>query len=88
MDATSDASPLDDDRVAAGIEHLQAAATEMISAARALLDVAEDVVRDPDRLASLVETFGDLARGAGRAMAHDAGSSRPAAPGVEHIRVG
>lgn len=74
--------------MAQGIEHLQQAATEMIAAARALLDVAEDLVRDPDRVASLVESFGDLARGAARAMTPDAADHQPASPGVEHIRVG
>ena len=41
------------DKARAGIEHLQAAARELIAAARAALDVAEDIVEDPDTAASL-----------------------------------
>ncbi len=36
-----------DDRASEAIAHLQAAAREMIAAARAFLDVAEEVVEDP-----------------------------------------
>ena len=53
------------ERAREGIEHLQTAARELILAARAALDVAEEVVNDPDALASLAGTFsavGDLAR--------------------------
>ena len=37
-----------------GLEHLQAAALELIAAARAFLDVAEDVVREPGVAATIV----------------------------------
>ena len=40
-------------RAREGLEHLQAAARELIEAARAALDVAEEVVNDPESLASL-----------------------------------
>lgn len=49
----------DDERVQAGIEHLQRAANEAIAAGRALLDVAEDLVGDPR---SLTEVLGLLGR--------------------------
>ena len=52
-------------RARQGIEHLQAAARELIAAARAALDVAEEMVNDPDAVASLagmVAGLGDLAR--------------------------
>jgi hypothetical protein len=53
------------ERARQGVEHLQAAARELIAAARAALDVAEEVVNDPDAVASLaglVAGLGDLAR--------------------------
>lgn len=47
-----------------GIEHLQAAARELISAARIFLDVVEDLVDEPERitqsLSGVVETFRDM----------------------------
>jgi hypothetical protein len=78
----------DDDGLARGVEHLQAAATELIAAARAFLDAAEEVVADPDRLRSMAEVVGDLARGASRAVTVERPAERGGAPGVEHIRVG
>jgi hypothetical protein len=87
------ADPLDR-RVAEGVDHLQAAALEMISAARAFLDVVEELVGDREKLGSLVEAVGSVAEGIGRA-ARSAPSGDPdgTAPGaapegrVEHIRV-
>lgn len=38
---------MNDDRARQGIEHLQAAGIEVISALRAFLDAAETLVRDP-----------------------------------------
>lgn len=52
-------------RAREGVEHLQAAARELIAAARAALDVAEEVVNDPESLSTLAGTLtsvGDLAR--------------------------
>lgn len=47
-----------------GIEHLQAAARELISAARIFLDVVEDLVDEPERvvhsLSGAVEVFRDM----------------------------
>jgi hypothetical protein len=51
-------------RAAEGLEHLQAAALEVIAAARAFLDVAEDVVREPGVAATIVTA----AAGVGRAV--------------------
>jgi hypothetical protein len=53
-----------DDRMADGLEHLQAAALEMIRAARAFLDVAEDLVTDPDRVTGTLATVATLVDGA------------------------
>ncbi|HZB71398.1 MAG TPA: hypothetical protein VE395_04640 [Acidimicrobiales bacterium] len=53
------------ERARQGIEHLQAAARELIEAARAALDVAEELVNDPESVASLagvMASVGDLAR--------------------------
>lgn len=90
-------------RAREGLEHLQAAARELIEAARAALDVAEEVVNDPESLASLAGTLvavGDVARrvtGTGgwpspRATTggrggHGAGAADDDSPGVQRITV-
>lgn len=76
-------------RAAQGIEHLQAAAHEMIAAARAFLDAIEAVVDDEEKLGSITEAVGSVARGAARGLRSDPGepvADDPADP-VEHIRV-
>lgn len=90
---------LNDERAARGVEHLQAAALEMIAAARAFLDVVEDVVADPDKVADVVSAVGtvansvsDAARDAARGTARsrgDASTDAPADPdeGVQRIPV-
>jgi len=47
-------------RAQEGIDHLQQAALELIAAARAFLDVAEDVVTDRDRFTDAASTVSDL----------------------------
>lgn len=52
-------------RARESVEHLQSAARELIQAARAALDVAEEWIDDPQSLASLAGTLtvvGDMAR--------------------------
>jgi hypothetical protein len=65
------------DRAREGIQHLQAAARELIHAARALLDVAEDLIDDPAAVATLVGALGAMGDAARRATtpsaAEDAG---------------
>jgi hypothetical protein len=87
---------VNDERAAEGLDHLQAAALEMISAARAFLDVMEEVVVDPDSVASVVSAVGSVAQGAARAARAGAtGSPTTDPPGagdpddgpVQHIRV-
>jgi len=39
------------------VEHLQTAALELIAAARALLDVAEEMVKDPNEAIALATTL-------------------------------
>jgi hypothetical protein len=60
------------DRAREGLQHLQAAARELILAARALLDVAEDLIDDPAALATLVGAMGSLGDGARRRAARHA----------------
>lgn len=57
---TPDPDPAD--RVRESVGHLQAAATELIAAARVLLDAAEVVVADPSAAAGLFSVLGDMAR--------------------------
>jgi hypothetical protein len=54
------------DRACEGIEHLQAAARELIHAARALLDVAEDLIDDPAAIATLAGALGAIGDAARR----------------------
>lgn len=74
-----------DERAREAVEHLQRAALEMIAAARAVLDVAEDLIKDPAPVIAMAAA----AAAQGRATA----SPEPAAPGareasrVEHIAV-
>jgi hypothetical protein len=65
------------ERAREGIQHLQAAARELIHAARALLDVAEDVIDDPAGIATLA--------GALSAMADAARHRATAAPGEHDV---
>jgi hypothetical protein len=53
---------MDDPRTADGVEHLQAAARELLLAARSFLDVVEEVVEDRDRLAGAASGVIDLLR--------------------------
>jgi hypothetical protein len=54
------------DRAREGIQHLQAAARELIHAARALLDVAEGLIDDPAAVATLVGALGAMGDAARR----------------------
>ena len=64
-------------RAREGLEHLQNAALELIEAARAFLDVAEDLVQDPAAVAAFAATM----------RPHISGEERRTEPHVEHIRV-
>ena len=81
---------MNEERAQEAVEHLQAAAREMIAAARAFLDVAEDLVQEPGPLLAVLSTLGDLAAplvARGRAATGDADEAPEAAPRVQHIRV-
>jgi len=73
-----------DEHLREGVEHLQAAALELIAAARSFLDLAEDAVKEPGDL----KAWANAAAAAARAGAAG-GGGRPdhGDPGVEHIRV-
>ena len=65
------------------VEHLQAAALELIEAARAMLDVAEDMVKDPADVLAFATAAAHLASAA-------AANGPPKQNGprrVQHIRV-
>ena len=72
----------EDDRASAAMAHLQTAAREMIAAARAFLDVAEELVEDPKSGEALLGTLGDVARRVVPRNDRDDGDG-----GVEHIQV-
>src|SRR4051812_15175956 len=65
-----------DPRLAAGWEHLQRAAHEVIAASRALLDVAEELVEDPKAAGALTDVLGSLGAFAAR-MGRPTGPTRP-----------
>ena len=71
------------------VRHLQAAAKELIAAARSALDLAEEVVDDPSSLLEAVAILADLGRSV-ISTTHPAdetgGEPRPE-PRVQHIRV-
>jgi hypothetical protein len=76
---------MSEDRAAEGLEHLQAAALEMIAAARAFLDVAEELVSDPDRVAGTLASLATLVDVATRSRRPGAAAPAggPASPAEE-----
>lgn len=78
-----------DDLARTGVDHLQAAARELIAAARSFLDAAEELVEDPAAVQHLVQTLGGLAQAAARRLRHDDDSDDgDDGGGVERIEVG
>ena len=63
------------------VVHLQAAALELIAAARAMLDIAEDMVNDPAQAMAMASTLAHLATPPGPP------GERRTEPRVQHIRV-
>jgi hypothetical protein len=55
-----------DDRAGEALGHLQAAAREAIAAARAFLDVADELVADPKAAAAIADAVGSVIRTAAR----------------------
>jgi len=64
------------------VEHLQAAALELIEAARAMLDVAEDMVKDPAEVRTLATAAAHFSGAAANGPPKSNGQRR-----VQHIRV-
>lgn len=80
---------MNEDKATEAVEHLQAAALELIAAARAVLDVAEDLVREPAAAATIVSAAASMGRATlGRKSADPPGREPPPAQGrVRHIHV-
>jgi hypothetical protein len=81
-DAEAQAPP-SDDAIERGIAALQAAATEAIAAARAVLDVAEELVADPRTAAAVTNLLGSVAHRGPRPRRDDDGGE----DGVQRIPV-
>ncbi|MBA3655113.1 MAG: hypothetical protein H0W70_13085 [Actinobacteria bacterium] len=78
-----------DERAKEALDHLQQAALEMIAALRAVLDVAEDLVKDPTPVAAFAAGVAHAASQAGGRMtaAEQREQREQREPRVEHIRV-
>jgi hypothetical protein len=82
-----------EDRAREGLDHLQAAALELIAATRAFLDLAEGLVREPAAASAVVETVSAIVADARRAPGPPEGPSEPPPPeeggasGVRPIRL-
>jgi len=99
----NEAHPVDE-RTQEALRHLQRATLELIDAARAALDLAEDAVREPAELMRIVaETVAGVSQAAGdlRGRRRSEGHAPPASsaggpgagdgaprPGVERISIG
>lgn len=68
-----------------GFEHLQCAALELIAAARAFLDVAEEACKDPAELLNLASEAAGLARTMRGGVRTERVEDQD--PGVQRIRV-
>jgi hypothetical protein len=73
-----------EERAKEAMEHLQPAALEMIAALRAVLDVAEELVKDPTPATAFVV---GVAQAAAQAGAHVPAADAAAEPRVQHIKV-
>lgn len=76
-----------DDKVHDGIEHLQAAARELIKAARSLLDAAEELVDDPRSVQDIVATLTTLATAAAARLRPPGSTPDGEESQVQRIRV-
>lgn len=71
---------MDEDKVGEVVEHLQTAALELIAAARVVLDLAEEVVKEPGGMVTLLHSMTPPRGGPSRRGAADG-------PRVQRIRV-
>jgi hypothetical protein len=72
------------ERARESVEHLRAAAHELIEAARAALDVAEEWVDDPDAVATLAGTLANVGAVARRVAGTGGWLPAPGGPGAGH----
>jgi hypothetical protein len=73
--------PTGGERGREGLDHLQAAALEAISAARAFLDVAEELVREPGAVSEALRAVAAAAAASARAAETGGrGNADPGAP--------
>lgn len=94
-DGSEDHAPEDhapEDHAREGLEHLQAAAREVIQATRSLLDAAEELVEDPSAVQSVVASVAAVAQAAAARLRGSGGGARPDDDDdgdgrVQHIRV-
>src|SRR4051794_29716676 len=73
-----------------GLEHLQAAAHEMLAAARSMLDAVEELLEDPraaNSIATAVGTIGRLVEGAVSSVTGSRASEADDEPRVQRIKV-
>jgi hypothetical protein len=70
------------ERARESVEHLRAAAHELIEAARAALDVAEEWVDDPDAVATLASTLAGVGAVARRVAGTGGWLPAPGGPGT------
>ena len=73
------------------LEHMQQAALQMIAAARAVLDIAEEMVKDPAPLLAAAAATAEAAAATGARIMDPsrvpAADEHPPEPRVQHIRV-
>ena len=69
-----------------GVAHLQAAAREMVAAAREFLDAVEQVVEDDDRMSKVVGGVTDLFHQASDAMSRLGRDPAPTPSGDSRVR--
>jgi hypothetical protein len=76
-----------DDRTGEAVEHLRAAAHEMIGAFRGFLDVAEELVDDPKAGEAVVETVTALADAARRGTRSAMRDAAAGSSGADYERI-
>ena len=79
---------MSEEKAREALEHLQQAALEMIAAARSVLDLMEEAVKDPAPFLAAAAATAEAAADASARLRGDGGADAHAAsPRVEHIRV-
>jgi hypothetical protein len=76
-----------DPRVGEALSHVQNAALELIAAMRNALDVAEDLVGNPEALQAMVQTAAAVARDAMDGVSNVASTVKPPSEPVQRINV-